>query len=116
MSRVHEVRYAHPTARDLLPTFIEMGQGDRFRAENVYLARQVTLVLSSDEDPTARVPVSAYFPRLYAPDRKSNYAPDPICIALSPIPSREGPAAELLQALATHQTKQPTPCLLLATK
>ena len=112
--RLREVRYAHPTARDLLPMFVEAGEGDRYRPHNAYLAREVTLVLSPTEDPAGSVPVSFYFPQEKFED-EWGYGNEPVCIVLPTGPPRNLASIKLLRALTRIQMQGDVPCVLQET-
>ncbi len=109
--RLREVRYVHPTARDLLPMFIDAGEGDRFRPHNAYLAREVTLVLSPTEDPAGSVPVSFYFPQEKF-EAEWSYGSEPVCIVLPAGPPCSEASISLLRALTRIQMQVDPPCVL----
>jgi hypothetical protein len=94
--------------------FIEAGQGDRFRPHNVYMARQVALVLSPREDPASSVPISFYFPQEKL-ETKWGYGSEPICIVLPSEPPRDATSIELLRALTRIQMQRDPPCVLRET-
>ena len=91
--------------------FIEAGEGDRFRPDNVYLAREVTLVLSPAEDPAGSFPVSVYFPQEKL-GAKWGYGSEPVCIVLPAQSPGNAASIELLRALASVQMQRDPPCVL----
>jgi len=109
--RLREVSYAHPTARDLLPMFIEAGERDRFRTNNVYMARQVTLVFAPTAGPDESVPLAVYFPQEES-EAGWRYGSEPVCIVLPAEPPQDPASIELLRALMRTQLGQAPPCVL----
>jgi hypothetical protein len=106
---VDTVMYAHPGERDLHPFLVEQGLIEKGSDPKGYLARQVTIVLKSREDPSRSVTVSGYFQ--LDPDRR-DYSDEPICL-VTPLQTPNSASAHALwRSLIAAKRTSSMPCIL----
>jgi hypothetical protein len=106
---LESVMYAHPGERDLHPFLVEQGLIPRESDPKGFLARQVTVILTSRDDPSRRVTVTGYFrKRPDGPGPKK----EPICLVTPQETPDSAYAQGLWRSLIAAKRSSSMPCIL----